>query len=87
MSEAGKQYAHYHHHSAFGRNTASYKVLPGNYQETLVLHLPAGSYQTDWIDAATGEVLRTEKLSFDGASKTVSTPAHKVDLALRIKRS
>ena len=87
MSEPGTQYAYYHHHSSFGRNTASYKVTTGNYQESLVLHLPAGSYQADWIDSATGEVLRSEKLTFDGASKTIDTPAHKVDLALRIKRS
>jgi hypothetical protein len=86
MSEPGKQYAYYHHHSSFGRNTASYKVTPGNYQEDLVLHLPAGSYQADWVNAATGEVVSTEKLTFDGASRTVKTPTHTVDVALRVKR-
>jgi len=87
MSEPGKQYAYYHHHSTFGRNTASYKVTPGNFQEDLVLHLPAGSYQADWVNAATGEVVGTEKLTFDGGSRTVKTPAHTVDIALRVKRT
>ena len=87
MSEPGKQYAYYHHHSTFGRNTASYKVTPGNYQEDLVLHLPAGSYQADWVDAATGEVVSSEKLTFDGGSRTIKTPAHAVDVALRVKRT
>jgi len=87
MSDPGKQYAYYHHHSTFGRNTASYKVTPGNYQENLVLHLPAGSYQAEWVEAATGEVVRTEKLTFDGGDRTVQTPAHTVDIALRVKRT
>jgi hypothetical protein len=86
MSEPGKQYAYYHHHSSFGRNTASYKVMPGKYQETLVLDLPAGSYQADWVDAATGAVVSSEKFTSDGGSRTVSTPTHTVDLALRVKR-
>jgi len=87
MSEPGKQYAYYHHHSAFGRNTASYKVIPGNYQETLVLHLPAGSYQADWVDSATGAVVSSEKFTSDGSDHTLSTPVHTVYVALRSKRA
>ena len=87
MSEPGKQYAYYHHHSSFGRNTASYKVAPGNYQETLVLHLPAGSYQADWVDAATGSLITSEKFSHGGGNRTIGTPPHTVDAALRIKRT
>jgi hypothetical protein len=87
MSEPGKQYAYYHHHSSFGRNTASYKVAPGNYQETLVLHLPAGSYQADWVDAATGSVITSEKFTHGGGNRTIGTPTHTVDCALRIKRT
>ncbi|HXI43604.1 MAG TPA: hypothetical protein VNH83_26715, partial [Bryobacteraceae bacterium] len=86
MSEPGKQYAYYHHHSSFGRNTASYKVTPGNYQETLVLHLPRGSYQADFVDAATGAVISSEKLTSDGGDHPLIAPAHTVDLALRVKR-
>ena len=87
MSEPGKQYAYYHHHSSFGRNAASYKVTPGNYQENLVLHLPAGSYQADWVDAATGSVISSEKFSHEGGNRTLTTPMHSVDVALRVKRT
>jgi hypothetical protein len=86
MSEPGSQYAYYHHHSTFGRNTASYKVTPGNYQETLVLHLPAGSYQAEWVDAATGAVVSSQKFTSDGGNHALGTPAHAVDAALRVKR-
>jgi len=86
ISEPGRQYAYYHHHSTFGRNTASYKVTPGNYQETLILQLPAASYQLDWVDAAAGSVIRSEKITHAGGSLAVSTPVHTVDIALRIKR-
>ena len=87
MSQPGKQYAYYHHHSTFGRNTASYKVTPGSYQEHMVLHLPAGSYQADWIDAANGSVISSEKFSHQGGDRALTTPVHSVDIALRIKRT
>jgi len=87
MSEPGKQYAYYHHHSAFGRNTASYKVAPGNYQENLVLHLPAGTYQAEWVNAATGQVISSEKFTHAGGDRTIRTPVHPVDAALRVKRT
>jgi len=87
LSEPGKQYAYYHHHSAFGRNTASYKVNPGDYRENLVLYLPAGSYQADWVDAATGKVLSGEKFTSDGGSRVLAAPSHTVDIALRLKRT
>jgi hypothetical protein len=87
MSEPGKQYAYYHHHSSFGRNTASYKVTPGNYQENLLLYLPAGSYQADWVDAATGAVISSEKFSHQGGNHRITTPMHAVDVALRLKRA
>jgi len=85
MSEPGKQYAYYHHHSTFGRNTASYKVTPGNYHEDLVLHLPAGDYQADWINAATGAVIGSSSFSHAGGNRTVTSPEHAVDMALRVK--
>jgi hypothetical protein len=87
MSEPGKQYSYYHHHSTFGRNTASYKVTPGNYQENLLLSLPAGSYQADWVDAATGAVISSEKFNHEGGNHTLTTPVHSVDVALRVKRT
>jgi hypothetical protein len=87
MSEAGKQYAFYHHHSVWGRSTSSYKVISGNYREQLVLDLPSGHYQIDWIEPATGSVVTSTRIDHGGGMRTISTPAHSIDIALRIKRT
>jgi len=85
LGEPGKQYAFYHHHSTWGRSTASYKVTPGTYQEQLVVELPAGNYRLDWIEPATGTVLQSDKFDHAGGRRTLPTPSHSVDVALRIK--
>ena len=84
ISEPGKQYALYHHHSKL--KPYVYLVTPGNYKEQLVLDLPVGTYQYDWVDPSTGKVLSTEKLNHPGGHCSVSTPQHAIDVALRIKR-
>jgi hypothetical protein len=84
ISEPGKQYALYHHHSQL--KPYVYKVVPGAYEESLILDLPAGTYQADWVDPSTGEILGTKTLRHAGGHCTVSTPKHAVDMALRIKR-
>ena len=85
ISEPGKQYAWYVHHSTGGTGSA-YVVTPGKYGYTLELNLPAGAYQADWVEPATGSILRTDKLAHEGGNVTVTTPEYTVDLALRIKR-
>jgi hypothetical protein len=84
MSEPGKQYALYHHHSTGGYGSM-YTVTTGDYAEDLVLDLPAGAYRVDWVDPATGAVLRSEAVNHPGGSLKTSTPRHSVDAALRIK--
>ena len=62
-------------------------VTPGRYTEELQLNLPAGTYKADWVDPASGSVVRTEKVAHKGGNWTVMTPTYSVDIALRIKRS
>jgi hypothetical protein len=83
MSERGKQYALYHHHSI--RKEYVYQAQPGVYQERLVLDLPRGTYQADWIDPSNGMILATEKFTHAGGQRRISTPEHRLDVALRIK--
>jgi hypothetical protein len=85
MSEAGSQYALYHHHSTGGYGSV-YTVSPGDYTEDLVLNLPSGNYKIDWVEPATGTVLRTETVNHPGGMLKSTTPKHAVDIALRIKR-
>jgi len=84
MSERGQQYALYHHHSKL--QPYVYKVVPGAYEERLILDLPDGIYQADWVDPSNGGVLVTETFKHAGGQRQVSTPKHAVDVALRIKR-
>ena len=85
ISEAGRQYALYLHHSTGGKH-GTYIATPGTYREALAFDLPAGTYHADWIDAAQGSVIRSERIRHAGGARTLSTPNYKVDVALRIKR-
>jgi hypothetical protein len=91
ISQPGEQYALYLHHSVRGKEGSKsdqdvYVVSPGNYTEHLVLNLPKGSYVADWVEPATGAVVRTDPLAHAGGLSTVVTPTHAVDIALRIER-
>jgi hypothetical protein len=87
ISEPGKQYALYHHHSEYKPGSqSSYVVAPGNYKEHLILNLPGGTYRADWVDPASGKVLGTETFNHQGGDRAFDTSEHAVDIALRIKR-
>lgn len=83
ISEPGRQYALYLHHSI--NQDAKYVVQPGQYQDGLLLNLPVGSYQAEWIDPATGGTLRTEPFTHPGGRRSFSTPRYPIDIALSIK--
>ncbi len=86
ISEPGEQYALYHHHSVLTDSKDYYVVTPGRYAETLVVDLPCGAYKAEWVDPASGSVLGAVTFAHQGGSRTLSTPEHAVDIALRIKR-
>jgi hypothetical protein len=85
LSQYGKQYALYIHHSEGGDGHA-YTVTPGEYRENLVLNLPPGNYKAEWIDPASYSTLATEEFKQTGALHVVETPTYAIDIALRIKR-
>ena len=84
ISERGEQYALYHHHSKL--KPYVYTVVPGAYEEKIILDLPPGTYKADWVNPSTGAVLGTETFTHAGGHRSVSTPKHAVDMALRIRR-
>ena len=61
-------------------------VVPGTHREDLTLELPAGSYRADWIDPASGAVVRTEKFDHPGGRRPATTPDYPVDIALRLRQ-
>ena len=84
ISEPGRQYALYMHHSKRGD---SYEVVPGNYEEKLTVELPRGTYRAEWVSPASGRVTGSDKIVSPGGSKTLATPRYAVDIALRIART
>lgn len=88
MSEPGRQYALYYHHSRYNdlKNVTGYIVEPGEYADHLLLDLPGGNYRLDWVDPATGKVLDSESFVHQGGDRLFNTPAYTIDIALRIKR-
>ena len=86
MSEPGKQYAVYIHHSKRGGQWGSYEVLPGSYRESLTVSLPRGDYQAEWVDPAHGVVTASESFSHEGGNRTLQTPSYTIDIALSVKR-
>ena len=84
MSQAGKQYALYIHHSTLKENGVYYIAKPGAYQENLALLLPAGRYRADWVLPEENRVLQSVEFEHLGGEKTLSSPAYAFDIALRI---
>jgi hypothetical protein len=90
ISEPGRQYALYIHHSRNAKNNDSlflcYETVPGSYREDLELRIAAGKYLVEWVSPATGKVLESLNISHAGGNRRFSTPRYEVDLALRVRR-
>jgi hypothetical protein len=87
MSEPGKRYALYLHHSRHNGDGSSYAVTPGRYTVDLELDLPAGSYSVEWVDPESGKLMRSSKITHGGGIMKLVTPVHSIDIALRIIRT
>ncbi|WP_308637410.1 hypothetical protein [Paenibacillus silvisoli] len=91
ISEPGRQYALYMHHStiAAGKETV-YRVQPGAYSAVLQLEVPAGTYRAEWIEPASGRLLASEAYEHEGNGGggllAVASPVYAVDIALSVKR-
>ena len=88
LSEPGKQYAIYVHHSSYARNKSRYELSEDKKQMNLVLNLPAGSYRLDWIRPSDLNVLQSQMLAGHTGGKVAvdSSPEHDGDIAIRILR-
>jgi hypothetical protein len=91
ISEPGKQYAFYLHHSRYGcwfwepmQMGACYTVVPGNYREDLTFNLIPGTYKAEWIDPSTGNIIRNDEFSHEGGNRIFATPRYTTDIALKI---
>jgi hypothetical protein len=59
---------------------------PETSSRSFTLELPAGEWQAEWIDPATGKAEKPEPFQHAGGEWTSKSPAFQEDLALRLRR-
>lgn len=55
-------------------------------ETALMIQLPAGAYRSEWIDPLSGRILKREAFNHAGGERKFVAPAHKEDIALKIRR-
>jgi hypothetical protein len=84
LSNPGKQYLLYFHHSMLRYN--AYTVTPGDYTTKMDIRIPPGKYRFEWIIPETGEICKTEEINNKDNQLSLSAPMHTIDIALRINK-
>jgi hypothetical protein len=59
---------------------------PQSTETALTIDLPPGTYRAEWIEPASGRVIKHEVLNHSGGAHKLNAPPSKDDLALRIRR-
>jgi len=87
ISEKGKQYAMYMHHSFpnIGGGWA-YEPNYGEYAPTVTLMLEAGDYLVTFIEPGTLKVLKESNVTSDGGKIEITCPKYALDIAVKILR-
>jgi len=85
LSRPGKTYAIY----IYPRMTLPFKqrspiAAPGRIEAELLLNLPQGKYQIEWIDTKTGESAKSETTDHPSGAAMLKSPAFENDIALKI---
>jgi hypothetical protein len=86
LSEPGKQYGIYIHHSSYAKARNHYEASEQKRKLNLVLDLPAGSYRVEWVRPADLNILQSQTLANHSGGRVAlnSSPEHQADIALRI---
>jgi hypothetical protein len=85
ISEKGRQYAMYIHHSFPILNWGTYyEPNYGVYEPVLTLRLEKGDYAVTFVEPATLKTLKEITLTSEGKEITVSCPRYTLDLAVKI---
>jgi len=85
MSEKGRQYAIYIHHSFPEPENGSYYIPNyGAYEPALTLRLEKGNYTVTFVDPETLNVIREIKVSCGNEEITIDCPSYNLDLAVKI---
>jgi hypothetical protein len=87
LAEPGRSYAVYVYHAVqkeAGEERGKYIVQGGEQRVSLTLDLPPGSYSLAWVDTKSGKEAGKQKFRHAGGERTIESPAHSEDIALRI---
>jgi len=60
--------------------------VTGGPQAQVALELPSGNYRAEWVNTHTGDIELGEIISHAGGTRTLTSPRHAEDIALRLKR-
>jgi hypothetical protein len=84
LSEAGRAYAFYLRPPPVKKG----EKVPKHADEVVLrLALPAGSYRAEWIDPASGKVVKEEAFDHADGERRLTAPAFAEDVALRVRRT
>lgn len=89
LSEKGKQYAFYLHHSKpKGDNDIwGYDATVKSFEDTLSVNIPSGKYSLKFFNPSTGELIKeVDKIDYTGDKSMIYTPVFVTDIAFIIKR-
>jgi hypothetical protein len=67
-----------------GRTYAAF--VNGGTQAELVLDLPRGDYQCEWMHTRTGRIEKNEYIQQAGELRTLKSPSYSEDIVLRVVR-
>jgi hypothetical protein len=84
LAEPGRAYAIYLHVPIPRGAKKIEEPLRDRVDATLVLDLPPGQYQAQWIDTKTGATVQSESFKHSGGEKSLQSPVFADDVALRI---
>ena len=87
ISEPGRQYALYLHHSRLGKDSWWYVPAPGDYRAELEVVLAAGTYACEWILPETGGVMLESMIEHKGGNLLLRSPRYKLDIAFGIRKA
>jgi len=90
IAEEGRQYAVYLFHAAGdGQWGAHFVAVPGRYErEKVVLRaVSTGMYDVEWVNPATGDIVRQERIEHNGGALSLPVPPYQLDIALRMCRA
>ena len=88
ISEKGRQYAIYIHHSFpnSGGMGTFYEPSYGEYEPKIILRLEKGDYIVTFIEPESLKILKEEKITSGGGDTEILCPRHTLDLAVKIIR-